>query len=291
MLFINVPPQIDGIQRGKSAAITNRSTEDGIQLAVRPSDVVFEAGNVGRFIVAELASGLMDSLKVSLQNRAVVGGKRARAARNRGFPVVSHVLLDGLDGLRLELALLAGQANVQVLYVVLLVPVIPQLCFAFLAHKCAQVARYRLRCLFLPFFHGTRRFVAVEVTTGNVILSAVLAHILVRNSVSFLLVLDDVRLRRGLEVTLVALDYHSLLVALLVDPQCEDSDCGEIAEVAFVGANLSMLFKYVVDDVLPHQCLKSTEVAFPGASAGNSTVSLLIVGVQRSSRLNLKIDF
>ena len=150
----------------------------------------------------------------------------------------------------------------------LLVPVIPQLCFAFLAHKCAQVARYRLRCLFLPFFHGTRRFVAVEVTTGNVILSAVLAHILVRNSVSFLLVLDDVRLRRGLEVALVALD--SLLVNFHVGLQCNDSDGDVIAEFAFVGSNLRVHFQDMADDFLSAVslttvCLEATEVADPGA--------------------------
>ena len=48
-------------------------------------------------------------------------------------------------------------------------------------------------------------------------LSADLAHALIRNSVRPVLVLDDIRLRRGLEITLVTLDHRVFLMDLHVD--------------------------------------------------------------------------
>lgn len=260
-----------------------------------PSNVVFESLNVGRFIAAKLALALVNSLKVSQQNRCMMGGKGARSARGRGSPVLSRVLLYGLDRLGLELALLAGQANVNV--VVVLLGVIHHNPLAFFAHKFAQVALYRLwrPFLFLSRLYRIRRgtLCLVDVEGGRVwvILSAKLAHVLVGNPVSVSLVLDDVHPRRGLEVALVALGNDNRLVRLLVICHHRMPDGDEIAEVAFVGANLAVLLEDVVDDVLPVFGLEAAEVAVPRAFAGNSAMAILLVAVQRAGKLGIKINF
>ena len=98
-------------------------------------------------------------------------------------------------------------------------------------------------------------------------LSTDLAHALIRNSVCPIHVLDGIRLPRGLKVALVTLDQR-LLVDFHVDLQCDDSNGDKIAQFAFVGANLGVLFQNVADDLLSAVglaavCLEAAEVADP----------------------------